>query len=325
MDAVILTDCLMSRICKILFALCALLICGASAIAQDYVIRVDTELITFEAAVSDEKGEPVRGLTADDFRIFVDGTERPIDFFQPVVDKNKNRPLAVIFALDVSGSMTQEEIKKLSYSVQDFAGKLPDRNSYFAVMAFAMDVKKLQAFTNDPNKLRKSLEKLNRRQDGLSTHAYDAVDDAIRMMVRHSPKEIRGRLPKRAIVVITDGFPVGDIVSPATVIERANEAETSVYGVILPSYSRSQQDRRPLLTPFDASRLVEKTGGKSFYATGENMDQLFKDLAEEITASYAIAFYPKDTDGSGPHKVRIESKSGLKVTQNRTSYTNGDQ
>ncbi len=315
----------MIKFLKIFMVFCVFLVCSSNAVAQDDVIRVNTELITFEAAVSNEKGEPVRGLTADDFRIFVDGIERPIDFFQPVVDKNKNRPLAVVFALDVSGSMTKDEIRKLSDSVQDFAGKLPDRNSYFAVIAFAMDVKKLQSFTNDPNKLRKSLEKLNRRQDGLSTHAYDAVDDAIRMMARHSPKEIRGRLPKRAVVVITDGFPVGDIVSPATVIERANEAETSVYGVILPSYSRSQRDRKPLLTPFDASRLVERTGGKSFYATSENIDQLFKDLAEEITASYAIAFYPKDSDGSGPHTVRIESKNGLKVAQNRTGYTNGDQ
>lgn len=292
---------------------------------QNDVIRVDTKLITFEATVSDKKGGPVRNLSVNDFRVFVDGTERPIEFFQPVVDKNETRPLAIIFALDVSGSMTKEEIQKLSESVQVFAAKLADRSSYFAVLAFAMEVKTLQSFTNDATKLRKSLNKLNRRQDGLSTHGYDAVDEAVRLIVRRSPKDIRGRLPKRAVIVITDGFPVGDIVSPSTVIERANDAETSVYAVLLPSYSKSQRGRKPLLTPFEASGLVERTGGKSFYANSENMDELFTSLAEEITASYAIAFYPRESDGPGPHKVRIESKNGLEIKQNRSSYMNDDQ
>jgi len=310
---------------SILGCFCTLFVFATAAVAQDDVIRVDTKLITFEAAVSNDKGEPIRGLSAKDFRIFVDGIERPIDFFQPVVGKVENRPLAIILALDVSGSMTSEEILKLSESVQGFIRKFSDRNSYFAVLAFAMEIKTLQSFTNDPEKLRKSLKKLNHRQDGLSTHGYDAVDDAVRMMVRRSPKAIKGKLPKRAVIVITDGFPVGDIVSPSTVIERANDAETSVYGVILPSYSRSQRGKKPIMTPFEASGLIERTGGKSFYASSDSMDELFKSLADEITASYAIAFYPKDTDRQGTHKVVIESTSGFNISQNRTTYINDDQ
>ncbi len=34
---------------------------------------------------------------------------------------------------------------------------------------------------------------------------------------------------KRAVLVVTDGFPVGDTVSPQTVIERANTADVSVF------------------------------------------------------------------------------------------------
>ena len=42
-----------------------------------------------------------------------------------------------------------------------------------------------------------------------------------------------GRLIKRAVLVVTDGFPVGDTVSAPTVIERANAAEASIYVVTL--------------------------------------------------------------------------------------------
>ena len=185
-----------------------------------------------------------------------------------------------------------------------------------------MDVRTLQSFTNKRDKLEKSFDKLVRDQDGLSTHAYDAIDEGVRLISRKAPKVIRDRLPKRAVVVVSDGFPVGDVVSPRTLIERANDAETSVYSVILPSYSRLQLDKRPVMTPLEASGLIERTGGKSFYATDKSFDALFESLAEEITASYAIAFYP-EKGGSPPgkeHQVTIRSKSGYVVRQNRTGY-----
>jgi hypothetical protein len=105
------------------------------------------------------------------------------------------------------------------------------------------------------------------------------------------------------------------------VIERANEAETSVYSVILPSYSRLQGNGKPLLTLLEASGLIDKTGGRSFYANERSYEPLFKALAEEITASYALAFYPDEkerTDGKF-HEVRIEAGSSI-VKQNRGGY-----
>jgi len=288
----------------------------------DEVIRVDTELTAFEATVTDKNGRPVRNLSEKDFRIFEDGVERSIEFFQPIKQQSEGRPLSVVFALDVSGSMTPEELEKLRIAMHSFTKRLADYNSYFAVTTFAMEVKTIQSFTNRPDRLEKSFTKLARDQQGLSTHAYDAVDEAIRLLEKKSPKVLKGRFPKRAVILITDGFPVGDIVSPETVIERANLAETSVYSVILPSYSRLLGTQKPLLTPLEASGLIEKTGGKSFYAHETSFAPLFVALAEEITASYALAFYPSEEnrrDGKF-HKVRIETKSGLVVKQNRPGY-----
>ncbi len=289
---------------------------------SDEVIRVETDLIPFEVTVTDAGGNPVRGLKAEDFRLFEDGIERQIDFFEPLKKSDTSRPLSIVFALDVSGSMTREELLKLRDALQIFIKRLADYNSYFAVMTFGMDVKTLQSFTNRPEKLEKVFEKILRDEEGLSTHAYDAVDDAIRLLRKKSPTAIRDKLPKRAVIVITDGFPVGDTVSPKTVIERANEAETTVYSVILPSFSRLQRDKKPLLTPLEASGLLEKTGGRSFYATESSFEPLFKSLAEEITASYVLAFYPdaeKRRDGKF-HQIRIESRTGLQIKQNRSGY-----
>jgi len=312
-------------LCSALLCSCGLiLLFGLAVFAQDSddVIRVNTELISFEVAVTDKNGKPVRGLDAKDFKIFEDGVERPIEFFEPIKKSGDGRPLSIVFALDVSGSVTLNELTELRGVLQNFVRRLADYNSYFAVMTFGMEVKTLQSFTNRPEKLEKTFDKLLREQEGLSTHAYDAVDDAVRLLKKKSPASVNRKLPKRAVVLITDGFPVGDTISPRTAIERANDAETTVYSILLPSFSRLQKGKKPLPTPLEASGLLEKTGGRAFYATEKSFEPLFKALAEEITASYAIAFYPKTEnrqDGKF-HLVRIETPKDFQIKQNRAGY-----
>ncbi len=298
------------------------LTCGVFGQESIDVIKIDTELVAFEVSISDKDGTPVKGLKSEDFKLYVDGEQRSIDFFRPIRKNDENRPLSVVFALDVSGSITSNELRRLRAAMQTFVKKLADYNSHFAVVTFGMRVKTLQSFTNRPDKLYKTFDKILKEQDGLSTHAYDAIDDAIRMIEKKSPKSVGQRLPKRVIVVITDGYPVGDTVSPDTVIDRANNAETSVYALILPSYSILSAAKKPVLTLLEASGVTEKTGGRSFYATEQDFEPLFRALAEEITASYALAFYPDEQPITQEkfYKVRIETTQDLLVKQNRDGY-----
>jgi VWFA-related protein len=299
-----------------------LLFCVFQIQAQEDVIKVDTDLVGFEVTVTDAKGIPVKGLKASDFKVSEAGTERQIDFFEPLQKTVESRPLSVVFALDVSGSITGEELLNLRNSMETFTKRLADYNSYFAIMSFGMEVKTLQSFTNKPDKLEKTFNRLLKEQDGLSTHAYDAVDDAIRLLQKKAPRTSKNKLMKRAVVLITDGFPVGDTVTPQTVIERANDAETTIYTIILPSFSRLQGNKKPLPTPLEVSGLVERTGGRSFYANEKDFEPLFKNLAEEITSSYALAFYPSEEARlSGKFlEVKIEVPKGLVVKQNRNGY-----
>ncbi len=81
-------------------------------------------------------------------------------------------------------------------------------------------------------------------------------------------------------------------------------------------------ERAPLPTPLDVSGLVEFTGGKSVYANEKNYDPLFRALAEEVTSSYVLAFYPaeeKRHDGNF-HTLRIEVPPGLTLRQSRPGF-----
>lgn len=291
---------------------------------EEEVLRVDTDLIPIDVTVTNAEGEPVRNLRQEDFKLFEDGIERPISFFNVERKGGELRPVAVVFALDISGSMTLEEVERMRAAVRSFAERLADRTSLFAVVTFGMQVKTVQGFTNEKGKIDRAFDRIARDPNGLSTHAYDAVDDAVRMLVRKAPRTRERRLMKRAVVVISDGFPVGDTVAPSTVIERANAADVSIYTVTLPSFSRiiAQTGRAPLPTPLDVSGLAEKTGGINVYATDKDFEPLFRALAEEVVSSYVIAFYPpeeKRRDGRF-HTIRIEGPRGLNVRQSRPGY-----
>src|SRR5436305_14454114 len=107
---------------------------------------------------------------------------------------------------------------------------------------------------------------------------------------------------RRFVLVITDAFPVGHVVSADTVIERANAADTRVYVVTMPSYTHLLASTRmtPLPTPLDVSGLIERTGGRSMYANEKDLGPLFRAIAEEVAAAYVLGFYPpveKRNDG----------------------------
>ena len=300
-------------------------------IDDEDVLKIDTDLVLVDVTVTDAAGKPVRGLRPEDFRVYEDGDERPVAFLNVERRGGAERPVAVVFAVDVSGSMTAEEMARLQTAMRAFSDKLSNRPASFALMSFGMSARVLQNFTSDPRKLDRALERLAHEANGLSTHTYDAIDDAVRLLARDAPRTRDHRLMKRAVVVVTDGFPVGDTVAPSTVIERANQAEVSVYTVTLPSYSRllasASPERAPLPTPLDVSGLVEKTGGTNVYADEKDYEPLFKSLAEEVTSTYVLAFYPpeeKRRDGRS-HTIRVEAPRGLFVRQNRTSYKSSDK
>src|SRR2546426_1250609 len=288
------------------------------------VIKVDTDLVPIDVTVTDSKGRLVRNLKKEDFKLFEDGVERAIVSFNVEKIEGQPRPVAIVFALDLPGSMTPEEVDRVAYAMREFSRRLAEHPAVFAVMTFGMRVKTIQSFTSDREKLERAYDRLAHEPNGLSTHTYDAVDDAVRMLVRHAPLTRQHQLVKRAVVVITDGFPVGDTVSPDTVIERANAADTSVYVVTMPSYSRMlvSAQMTPLPTPLDVSGLVEKTGGRSVYANEKDLGPLFRAIAEEVASAYVLGFYPpvENRKDGKLHTIRIEGPAGLMLRQSRAGY-----
>src|ERR1051326_5088539 len=110
----------------------------------DEVVRVDTDLVSVDVTALDAAGRPIKNLRQEDFKVFSDGVEQPISFFQIEKRGGEPRPLAIVFALDVSGSMTADEMNRLRLALQTFSDQLAAYPVSYAVMTFGMRVKTIQ-------------------------------------------------------------------------------------------------------------------------------------------------------------------------------------
>jgi len=193
-------------------------------------------------------------------------------------------------------------------------------DSVFAAMSFNYKVKIVQDFTPDPAKIELAFAKMNRFEG--STRIYDALDRAVTMLNRSAPRTRNGRPVRRVVVVITDGFDSASIIDRRELIRRANDAGVTIYSVTLPSFALTPTDSSTrVITPLDASRIVQATGGQDFSADAHDFRPIFKALAEEIRASYALAYYPESRDGKR-HELRVKtSRPDVKIRASRTSYT----
>jgi len=288
------------------------------------IVRIDTDLVPVEVTVRNASGQAVRGLSINDFKLFADEVQQPISLFTSETVSGRRAELDLIFALDVSGSMTHPEMDLLKEATTAFKDHLLGQRPRFAVISFGMKVRILQSFTDDQVKIQRALAEVARDTTGLSTHAFDAIADGVRLFLRSGRKTSGGRIVKRALIVITDGFPNSDKVSAQTVIERANAANVSVFSVTMPSFSfgYTAMYGKPLPTILDVSGIVEETGGINVYATDKNYTEALKFIGEEILSRYLLAFYPAKNlrRDANFHKLRVEVRPGLTVSQSRTGY-----
>ena len=283
------------------------------------IIRLDTDLVTIDVTATDKTGSYVRDLRPEEIQVFEDGQERKINFFAVTDKAALSRPLAVVFALDISGSLRPDEMSALRQAAMKFT-ELMNGDSVFAALSFNHKIDVVQGFTPSQEKIARAFEKMNRFEG--STRIYDALDRAVTMLNRGAPRTRQGRPVRRVVVVITDGFDSASIIDRKEVIRRANDAGVTIYSVTLPSFALAPTDSATrLITPLDASRIVPATGGQDFSADAHDFTPIFKALAEELRASYALAYYPDNRDGKR-HELRIKtSRPDIQIRASRTSYT----
>lgn len=197
---------------------------------EDEVLRVDTELISVPAVVTDKSGKPVSKLLAKNFVVLEDGVPQEIENFATT-----EAPFEIALLLDTSGS-TRSELALIQRSAQSFINALRPGDKV-AIIGFksevfdgqrqaAVDV--VSELTNDREALSSALETL---QTSNGTPFYEAMETIADKIFKEQPTpEMRGR---RAIVALTDGVDSTSAIEFEDARERIAERGLATYFVQL--------------------------------------------------------------------------------------------
>jgi Ca-activated chloride channel family protein len=287
---------------------------------KDDAIELDSDLVTVDFTATDARGERVTDIKQSEVRVFDDGALRELAFFDASSVKDLSRPLAVVLALDVSGSIKPEEIPMQRKAALRFVD-LVRPESLFSVVAFSHEVKVLQKFTSKPGEIGRAFDKI--RDVGGSTRILDTLDHAVTML-RKAPAVRGGRRLRRIVVTITDGYDSASTIHANEVARRAAAAGVTIYAITLPSYVPSLDGKRVRVpTLLEISGVVPATGGLDFSADMSDFGPFFQAIAEEVTTGYQLAFYPPEANRRDRkfHQIRIEvTRPGVTVRASRQGY-----
>ena len=167
------------------------------------VVRVDTQLVSLAAIVTDSTGRPLSGLRPENFRLIEDGQPQTIANFGTA-----ETPFEIALLLDTSGS-TRDDVALIRSAANSFIEALRPGDRV-GVVAFnqaqgpfqqgGAAVEVLSPLTDDREQLRAAIDNLGASQ---GTPYYDALERVADNIFREPARdEVRGR---RAVVALTDG------------------------------------------------------------------------------------------------------------------------
>ncbi|MEW6717973.1 MAG: VWA domain-containing protein [Chloroflexota bacterium] len=260
-----------------------------------YIIRVFFSVL-------DAAGDPIQGLTAEDFTLTEDSRKAVISSVEPAADE----PIHLVLVIDTSGSMRGLGIESVKQAASDFISKL-GMGDQVALLHFNNDLFPLLDFTTDHQAALNQLALLE-AVPGAGTCLYDAAYEAA---------QIAATLPfgRRAVVLLTDGVDeviTGGPCSTYTiddVIDLASAGTTRV-----PIYTLglgTQIDEQAL------RRLAGRTGGRFLQSNqvGE-VDTLFQRLYDQLKSQYLLTY--ESSAAPGAHSLILEvSYSGAKDQDTR--------
>jgi VWFA-related protein len=171
-----------------------------------------------------------------------------------------------------------------------------------------------------------------------------ALYDAIFLASDEVLKKQQGR---KAVVVLSDGVDRGSKETLERAIETAQRANTIVYSILFadeealqsrgfgrpgggyggggmgrrggPSQRRFPEERpdgKKIL-----ARISSETGGRLFEVSKKQpVDQIYRQIEEELRSQYSLGYTPDAAAGTGYHKIHLTTKQKDLVVQAREGY-----
>jgi Ca-activated chloride channel family protein len=266
--------------------------------------------------VTDPRGTYVTGLQKGDFKLYMDGQQRPIEFFR----QDLNTPVSVGILVDTSGSM-EPKIPQARAAIAQFLRDLNDKDDVF-LFAFSSHPFLLQPFTMNHDLVMRRLALLHAYGQ---TALFDVIMQGLNMVQR-------GRYDKKALLVVTDGMDNTSAATVNQVVAQARREGVLVYSIGIGDPNAGSGGLSIAIGPFvvggDESERVDsetlhalsnETGAKTYIirqaGDGEALRRACENISLELREQYTIGFLAPDPASGGYRKLNVEvpGKSGADI------------
>jgi Ca-activated chloride channel homolog len=278
--------------------------------------RVDVKLVGLAASVRDASGALVTGLSKEDFEVLEDGAPQRIAFFSAGQESRLNLGLLV----DFSGSQ-DPFIKSHHKDLETFLQTVLGPADRVFLLCFGNRLRMpagLTESTNDVLEALRSYEKGRREYPVLGpaedrtggTAFYDAIYHSVEVAL--DPLE----LGRKALILFSDGEDNSSAHHMMDALEEAQNGGVVLFGVRYTDIKNGKLNARNKYGASVMARLAHDTGGADFDARKGELAAHFKAIADQLRASYDIAYHSTNPGADGAFRkvtVRV-NRPGLTVS-----------
>ena len=297
-------------------------------------IVTNVELVQIPVTIFDDKGAVATGLKKSDFRLFEDGVEQDILYFE-----RERVPVSFVILADLSSSMTRKIpfVQEAALSLLDSLQELDQHGDEYSVLSIGTRSKLLMPFTSDEGDLQRRLPVLL-----TATNESTSLFDGIWLGVSTARREAANQ--HRTMIIITDGGDNHSRYNLRETHELLEEADVPVFAVMagpgfeLPEIFQPHQKKRspfpsdgsktqfPNLPisgagqdyigpaerrgPHNMKALTEVTGGGVFTARDEeDLPRIVRTIGLAVRYRYVLTYKPV-------HSTRV-TKTGESAADSR--------
>lgn len=288
-------------------------------IIDDEVLKIDTEEVTLNVRVVDDKNRFVSNLVQNDFKIYEDNVVQEITSITTTEVPTINALL-----VDNSRSLRSQLSKVID------AGKIiidtNRQNDESAIIRFVSKdkIEVVQDFTKNKNSLNNALDNLF--VEGGQTAIIDAIYMAAGKVENYQNSQNKEDVKLRSLIIVSDGDDRSSSYLEKDLFDLLRKSNVQIYAIgFVNNLSNEptengksrQENAKDFLT-----RLAQETGGKVYFPDSiDELSGIATEISGELRTQYTISYAPSNEVRDGSFRpIKVEVKSG-KNNEKRTAIT----
>jgi Ca-activated chloride channel family protein len=297
---------------------------------EEGVIKIDTQIVNLNVRVVDRNNHSIGNLSKNDFKIFEDNVEQPIDSFT-----KGEVPTNYAMVIDNSGSMRLLIDKVIEAGKIIVGTNRPDDETEIIRFVDSSKIEILQDFTPNKTDLDDALD--NMLIEGGQTAIIDAIYLAAEQVDEYEKTRNPNDRKRRALILVSDGEDRDSFYKEQQLFERLRESDVQIYAIGFVSelskeggfISKSPQGKAKEFL----ERLAKETGGKTYFPNSlSELNGIAQDIASELRTQYILSYYPTNPNKEGAYRaIKVNVADGpnkekrIAVTRTGIQTENKDQ